>query len=62
MLRTLIADVTLISEAGATQLTIGIRWQSGASEQLDVQRPHAPKTRAAPRSPRSISPAAAAPS
>jgi hypothetical protein len=39
MLRTLIADITLISEPGATQLRIGIRWQSGASEQLDVERP-----------------------
>jgi DNA invertase Pin-like site-specific DNA recombinase len=39
MLRTLIADVTLISEPGAKQLGIGIRWQSGASEQLAVERP-----------------------
>jgi DNA invertase Pin-like site-specific DNA recombinase len=39
MLRTLIADVTLVSEPGAKQLSIGIRWQSGASEQLDVERP-----------------------
>jgi excisionase family DNA binding protein len=39
MLRTLIADVTLISEPGAKELRIGIRWQSGASEQLNVERP-----------------------
>ena len=39
MLRTLIADVTLVSEPGAKQLGIGIRWQSGASEQLDIERP-----------------------
>src|SRR5215207_2320988 len=39
MLRTLIADVTLISEPRAKQLRIGIRWQSGATEQLDVERP-----------------------
>jgi DNA invertase Pin-like site-specific DNA recombinase len=39
MLRTLIADATLISEPGAKQLRIGIRWQSGAAEQLDVERP-----------------------
>jgi hypothetical protein len=39
MLRTLIADVTLISEPDAKQLGIGIRWQSGASEQVAVERP-----------------------
>jgi DNA invertase Pin-like site-specific DNA recombinase len=49
MLRTLIADITLISEPGATQLRLGIRWQSGASEQLDVERP--PRAQDARRTP-----------
>jgi DNA invertase Pin-like site-specific DNA recombinase len=49
LLRTLIADVTLISEPGATQLGIGIRWHSGASEQLAVERPpRAQETRRTP--------------
>ena len=49
MLRTLIADVTLICEPGAKQLGIGIRWQSGASEQLAVERP--PRAQDARRTP-----------
>jgi DNA invertase Pin-like site-specific DNA recombinase len=49
MLRTLIADVTLVSEPGAKRLSIGIRWQSGASEQLDVERP--PRAQDARRTP-----------
>ena len=49
MLRTLIADVTLISEPDAKQLNIGIRWQSGASEQLAVERP--PRAQDARRTP-----------
>ncbi|HEX5620040.1 MAG TPA: recombinase family protein [Solirubrobacteraceae bacterium] len=49
ILRTLIADVTLISEPGAKQLGIGIRWQSGASEQLAVERP--PRAQDARRTP-----------
>jgi DNA invertase Pin-like site-specific DNA recombinase len=49
ILRTLIADVTLTSEPGARQLQIGIRWQSGASEQLDVERP--PRAQDARRTP-----------
>ena len=49
MLRTLIADVTLISEPGAKQLRVGIRWQSGATEQLDVERP--PRAQDARRTP-----------
>jgi DNA invertase Pin-like site-specific DNA recombinase len=49
MLRTLIADVTLIAEPGAKQLRIGIRWQSGATEPLDVERPpRAPDARRTP--------------
>ena len=49
MLRTLIADVTLVSEPGAKRLSIGIRWRSGASEQLDVERP--PRAQDARRTP-----------
>ena len=49
MLRTLIADVTLISEAGAKQLGIGIRWHSGAHELLTVERP--PRAQDARRTP-----------
>ena len=49
ILRTLIADVTLISEAGAKELAIGIRWQSGATEQLNVERP--PRAQDARRTP-----------
>jgi DNA invertase Pin-like site-specific DNA recombinase len=49
MLRTLIADVTLISEPRAKQLRIGIRWQSGVTEQLDVERP--PRAQEARRTP-----------
>lgn len=41
MLRTLVGDVTLTSEPGADQLRIGIRWRSGASEELVTQRPQA---------------------
>lgn len=39
LLRTLIADVTLITEPGAKQLGLGIRWHSGAGEQLTIKRP-----------------------
>jgi DNA invertase Pin-like site-specific DNA recombinase len=51
LLRTLIADVTLISEPSSMQLRIGIRWRSGASEELVTRRPHsAPQARRTPQS------------
>jgi hypothetical protein len=40
LLRTLIGDVTLISEPHSMQLRIGIRWRSGPCEELMVRRPH----------------------
>ncbi len=40
LLRTLIGDVTIISEPSSMQLRIGIRWRSGASEELVTRRPH----------------------
>jgi len=39
VLRALIADVTLRSAPGSKVVRVGIRWQSGASEELVVQRP-----------------------
>ena len=39
LLRTLIADVTLISEQGSKELRIGIHWCSGATEQMETTRP-----------------------
>jgi len=39
LLRTLIADITLTSVLGSRQLRIGIRWRSGASETIEVDRP-----------------------
>jgi len=46
LLRTLISDVTLISGHRSMQLRIGIRWRSGACEELIVRRPHsAPQAR-----------------
>ncbi len=38
LLRTLLADVTL-TPTTPTQLTIGLRWQSGATQQITVTRP-----------------------
>jgi DNA invertase Pin-like site-specific DNA recombinase len=50
LLRSLISDVTLISEPAGMQLRIGIRWRSGACEELVVRRPHsAPQARRTPR-------------
>src|SRR5712692_10795823 len=40
LLRTLISDVTLISETRSMQLRIGIRWRSGAYEDVITRRPH----------------------
>jgi DNA invertase Pin-like site-specific DNA recombinase len=39
VLRTLVADVTLLSEPAGATVRVGIRWRSGAAEQLVVQRP-----------------------
>jgi hypothetical protein len=39
LLRTVVADVTLKSAPGDTQVRIGIRWRSGATEEVIVQRP-----------------------
>ena len=39
LLRTLVADVTLKSARADEQVRIGIRWRSGATEELMVQRP-----------------------
>jgi DNA invertase Pin-like site-specific DNA recombinase len=50
LLRTLIGDVTLISEHRCMLLRIGIRWRSGAYEELTVRRPHsAPQARRTPQ-------------
>jgi DNA invertase Pin-like site-specific DNA recombinase len=50
LLRSLISDVTLISEPGGMQLRIGIRWRSGACEELVARRPHsAPQARRTPQ-------------
>ena len=38
LLRTLVADVTLIPDAARSKLRIGIRWHSGSTEELVVQR------------------------
>jgi hypothetical protein len=39
LLRTLVADVTLTSQAKGDELRIGIRWRSGASELILTRRP-----------------------
>jgi len=39
LLRTLIADVTVMSEPKGRQVRIGIRWRSGASEEVVALRP-----------------------
>jgi excisionase family DNA binding protein len=39
LLRTLVADVTLTSQAKGDELRIGIRWRSGASELIVTRRP-----------------------
>ncbi len=41
LLRALIADVTLTFAPDTPQIKVGIRWQSGAAEQLTVLRPDA---------------------
>jgi DNA invertase Pin-like site-specific DNA recombinase len=42
LLRALIADVTLTSKAASRELSVGIRWRSGAAEQHTIQRPQKP--------------------
>ena len=42
LLRTLVADVTLTSQAAGDELRIGLRWRSGASEQIVTRRPPPP--------------------
>jgi excisionase family DNA binding protein len=39
LLRALIADVTLTSKPTGRELSVGIRWRSGASEQHTIERP-----------------------
>lgn len=39
LLRTLVADVTMLPEPDRTKLRIGIRWHSGAADELTVARP-----------------------
>lgn len=39
LLRTLIADVTLTSQPQGDELRVGIRWRSGASEEIPTRRP-----------------------
>ncbi len=49
MLRTLIADVTVLPEPNRAKLRIGIRWHSGATEELlTSRRPSAMETRRTP--------------
>jgi DNA invertase Pin-like site-specific DNA recombinase len=49
MLRTLIADVTVLPEPDRSKLRIGIRWHSGATEELRTsRRPSAIKLRRTP--------------
>ena len=38
-MRTLVADVTLTSQVAGDEVWIGIRWRSGASEQIVARRP-----------------------
>jgi hypothetical protein len=42
LLRALISDVTLTSQPDSRELSVGIRWRSGASEQHTIQRPPTP--------------------
>ena len=39
LLRTLIADVTLLPETDRSKARIGIRWHTGASDQITISRP-----------------------
>jgi DNA invertase Pin-like site-specific DNA recombinase len=42
LLRTLIADVTLLPEPGQAKVRIGIRWHTGATDELTAARPLPP--------------------
>ena len=43
LLRTLIADVTLLPEPDQAKVRIGIRWHTGATDELTVARPLPPR-------------------
>jgi hypothetical protein len=47
LLRTLIADVTLLPETDPGQVRIGVRWHTGATDELSVARPGPGRTPAA---------------
>lgn len=57
LLRTLIADVTLLPETDPGQVRVGVRWHTGATDELSVARP----VPAAPQPPRWTSFTASAP-
>ncbi|QCX82442.1 Helix-turn-helix domain protein (plasmid) [Streptomyces sp. YIM 121038] len=40
LLRTLISDVTLLPETDRARARIGVRWHTGATDVLDIRRPH----------------------
>ena len=42
LLRALIADVTLTSKPDSRELSVGIRWRSGAAEENTIERPQKP--------------------
>jgi excisionase family DNA binding protein len=44
LLRTLIADVTILPEPDHTKISIGIRWHTGATERVTCSRPTGPRT------------------
>ena len=52
LLRTLIADVTLLPEPDPAKVRIGIRWHTGATDELAAGRPSTPAPPGAARPPR----------
>ena len=48
LLRTLIADITLLPEADQAKVRIGIRWHTGATDELRVARPSPGTARRSP--------------